>query len=93
MAWWPTRFVLRLLRLYKSAVSPWLGQACRYVPSCSEYAIEAIERYGLPRGTWMAGGRLLRCHPFAGSGYDPVSHPVSHMDRRGGDDFAAAHTE
>jgi len=63
---------LRLLRAYKSAISPMFPTACRYVPSCSEYAMEAIERYGAVRGGWMACARILRCHPFAGSGYDPV---------------------
>jgi uncharacterized protein len=64
--------VLKLLRAYKWAVSPMLPHACRYVPTCSEYAMEAVERYGATRGSWMALSRLLRCHPFAGSGYDPV---------------------
>jgi putative membrane protein insertion efficiency factor len=82
--------VIALLRLYKSAVSPWIGNACRYVPSCSEYAIEAIETRGIARGTLLAAGRLLRCHPFAKGGYDPVSH----MDRRGcRENLAAAHTD
>jgi uncharacterized protein len=63
---------LQLLRAYKWAISPLLPHACRYVPSCSEYAMEAVERYGALRGMWMAIGRVLRCHPFARSGYDPV---------------------
>jgi uncharacterized protein len=63
---------LQLLRAYKWAVSPMLPVACRYVPTCSEYAMEAVERFGLLRGGWLALGRLLRCHPLAGSGYDPV---------------------
>ncbi|MCU1301360.1 MAG: yidD [Candidatus Sulfotelmatobacter sp.] len=63
---------LQLLRTYKWAISPLLPAACRYVPTCSEYAMEAVERYGALRGGWMAIGRILRCHPFAGSGYDPV---------------------
>lgn len=63
---------LQLLRAYKWAISPMLPTACRYVPSCSEYAMEAVERYGALRGGWMALARILRCHPFAGSGYDPV---------------------
>jgi len=68
-----TKFVmLKLLRAYKWAVSPMLPAACRYVPTCSEYAMEAVERYGALRGGWMALGRVLRCHPFAGAGYDPV---------------------
>ena len=65
--------VLQLLRLYKRAVSPLLLPACRYVPSCSEYAMEAVERYGVLRGAGMALKRLLRCHPFVRGGYDPVA--------------------
>ena len=65
--------VLQLLRLYKGAVSPLLLPACRYVPSCSEYAMEAVERYGVLRGGGMALKRLLRCHPFVRGGYDPVA--------------------
>jgi putative membrane protein insertion efficiency factor len=63
---------LKLLRAYKWAVSPMLPAACRYVPTCSEYALEAVERYGALRGGSMALSRVLRCHPFAGAGYDPV---------------------
>jgi uncharacterized protein len=64
--------VLQLLRAYKWAISPMLPTACRYVPTCSEYAMEAVDRYGAMRGGWMAFMRILRCHPLAGSGYDPV---------------------
>ncbi|MFZ2086828.1 MAG: membrane protein insertion efficiency factor YidD [Candidatus Sulfotelmatobacter sp.] len=63
---------LQLLRAYKWAISPMLPPACRYVPTCSEYAMEAVERYGALRGGLMALGRVLRCHPFARAGYDPV---------------------
>ena len=64
--------VLQLLRAYKYALSPMLPAACRYVPTCSEYAMEAVERYGALRGGWLAFCRVLRCHPLGGSGYDPV---------------------
>jgi len=64
--------MMLLLRGYKCLVSPWLPPSCRYVPTCSEYAIEALDRYGTLRGSWMAAMRLLRCHPFAKGGYDPV---------------------
>lgn len=67
-----TAVALRLLRWYKSAVSPMLPPACRYTPTCSEYATEAIERYGLLRGGALATKRLFSCHPFARGGYDPV---------------------
>jgi uncharacterized protein len=64
--------VLRLLRAYKSIISPMLLPACRYVPTCSEYAMEAVERCGVVVGTGKALWRLLRCHPFAKGGVDPV---------------------
>ena len=60
------------LRGYKRWLSPMLPAACRYVPTCSEYAEEAIDRFGVMRGGAMALWRLLRCHPLAGSGWDPV---------------------
>jgi putative membrane protein insertion efficiency factor len=65
-------FVLILLRGYKWAISPLFLPACRYVPTCSEYAMEAVDRYGILRGGWMATRRVLRCHPFVKGGYDPV---------------------
>jgi putative membrane protein insertion efficiency factor len=64
--------VLQLLRAYKWAISPMLPPSCRFVPTCSEYAMEAVDRYGVLRGGFMALMRLLRCHPFAHGGYDPV---------------------
>jgi hypothetical protein len=64
--------VMRLLRGYKWLVSPMLPPSCRYVPTCSEYAMEAVERYGAMRGGAMAIWRVLRCHPFVKGGYDPV---------------------
>lgn len=63
---------LQLLRGYKSVISPLFPPACRYVPTCSEYAMEAVERYGVLRGGLLAIGRLLRCHPLVKGGYDPV---------------------
>lgn len=66
------RFLLRLIRLYRAALSPLLPPACRYTPSCSAYAEEAVQRYGAWRGGWLGVRRLLRCHPFGGHGYDPV---------------------
>jgi len=68
----PKVVVLQLLRAYKWAISPMLLPACRYVPTCSEYTMEAVERYGVIRGILMGGVRLLRCHPFTHGGYDPV---------------------
>src|SRR3974377_514119 len=63
---------LRLLRAYKWAVSPMFPPACRYIPTCSEYAMGAVDRYGVVRGGLMALLRLFGCHPFAQGGYDPV---------------------
>lgn len=66
------RVVLGILRAYKWAVSPLIPPACRYVPTCSEYAMEAIDRYGVLRGGAKALWRVMRCHPFVKGGYDPV---------------------
>jgi len=71
--------VLLAIRMYKRLLSPMLPAACRYVPTCSEYAEEAIERYGVLRGSLKAVWRLLRCHPFAHGGFDPV-HRVEPCD-------------
>lgn len=64
---------LTLLRAYKWLISPLLGPACRYVPSCSEYAMEAVARYGAARGGLKAAWRLAHCHPLAKGGFDPVT--------------------
>jgi len=67
-----SRVLLSALRFYKARISPALPPACRYAPSCSEYAIEAVERHGAWRGSVMAIRRVLSCNPFARGGYDPV---------------------
>ncbi len=71
MSWssWP---LIALLRLYQLLVSPWLGNRCRFHPSCSQYTIEALQRHGLLRGSWLGLRRLLRCHPWNPGGFDPV---------------------
>jgi putative membrane protein insertion efficiency factor len=66
---WP---LVQLVRLYRLAISPWLGANCRFDPTCSSYAIEALEVHGVLKGTWLAVRRIGRCHPWGGSGYDPV---------------------
>ena len=60
------------IRVYQRLVSPMLGQRCRYYPSCSDYAVEAIRRFGILRGAVLAGWRLLRCNPWSRGGFDPV---------------------
>jgi len=64
--------LLGLVRLYRACVSPLLPAACRFTPTCSEYAAEALRRHGALKGTLLAVRRLLRCHPFGPCGYDPV---------------------
>jgi hypothetical protein len=64
--------LLTLLRIYRYAISPMLGRSCRFMPSCSEYAVEAIDRHGSVRGSWLSLKRVLRCHPWHPGGYDPV---------------------
>jgi putative membrane protein insertion efficiency factor len=61
-----------LIRTYQVLLSPFLGDHCRFTPSCSRYAIEAIEKHGSLRGTWLAIKRIARCHPLCDGGYDPV---------------------
>jgi putative membrane protein insertion efficiency factor len=63
---------LAAVKFYQQAISPWLPKACRYYPSCSAYANEAIGKYGFFRGSFLAAKRILRCHPFHPGGYDPV---------------------
>ena len=68
------RVALLPIRVYQRLISPLLGQRCRYYPSCSEYAAQAIGRFGILRGTVLAGWRLLRCNPFSHGGFDPVEN-------------------
>jgi putative membrane protein insertion efficiency factor len=66
---WP---LIGLVKLYRLTISPWLGMNCRFQPTCSEYAIEALQKHGVFKGSWLAAKRIGRCHPWGGSGYDPV---------------------
>ena len=63
---------VKLIRLYQITLSPYMGRQCRYTPTCSNYALEALRKHGLLRGSWLALKRILRCAPWGGSGYDPV---------------------
>lgn len=69
-AWW----AVLMLRIYRYAISPWLPLCCRFTPTCSQYSIEAFQRYGFFKGVRLTIWRLLRCQPFCRSGYDPVPH-------------------
>ena len=74
-AWWRsclTWLPIKLIRLYQLTLSPYMGRQCRYTPTCSNYAIEALQKHGLLYGSWLAIRRILRCAPWGGSGYDPV---------------------
>jgi putative membrane protein insertion efficiency factor len=67
-----SRLLLALVRAYRYLLSPWWGRGCRFHPTCSEYAAEAIERHGASRGAWLAVRRIARCHPWHAGGFDPV---------------------
>jgi putative membrane protein insertion efficiency factor len=74
----PVRYLLiGFLRAYRLLISPLYGQVCRYHPSCSAYALEAVTEHGSVRGSWLAARRLTRCHPWAAGGYDPVPDRTS----------------
>jgi putative membrane protein insertion efficiency factor len=64
--------MIAAIRFYRKGISPLKPPVCRFTPTCSQYGLEAIERYGATRGGWLLVKRLARCHPFGGSGYDPV---------------------
>lgn len=66
------RLLVALIRAYQAMIRPWLIGSCKFCPTCSEYAVEAMHRHGLRRGAWLATRRVLRCHPFGPGGIDPV---------------------
>jgi putative membrane protein insertion efficiency factor len=67
-----TRLLLAVIRGYRYLLKPWWGNQCRFTPTCSEYASEAIARHGAARGTWLAMRRVARCHPWHAGGFDPA---------------------
>ena len=73
------RLVIGLLRFYKRYLSPLLPAACRFHPTCSEYATDAVQLHGTAKGLWLGLRRLLRCHPFSAGGFDPVPAPRGEM--------------
>lgn len=79
---WP---LLALVGLYRLTISPWLGNNCRFEPTCSVYALEALRKHGAFRGSWLALRRIGRCHPWGGSGYDPVPRDPDAMEKYGYD--------
>lgn len=72
LKWLLSKLMLALIAFYRTSISPLLPPTCRFTPTCSQYAQEAIRKYGPFKGGWLALRRILRCHPFGGSGYDPV---------------------
>lgn len=66
------RLALGLIRAYKVLISPYFAGSCRFLPTCADYAAEAVARYGVTRGSWLASKRLARCHPLCAAGHDPV---------------------
>ena len=66
------QILIALIKLYRYAISPYLAPSCRFTPTCSSYAIEAVQRFGVFRGSWLAMRRIGRCHPWHSAGYDPV---------------------
>lgn len=74
------RILLAMLRFYKRCISPLLPNACIYTPTCSEYAMEAIQKHGVWKGMGLAIWRILRCNPFMKGGYDPVPEPKKHKE-------------
>jgi uncharacterized protein len=61
-----------LIKIYQKIISPIIGPKCRFTPTCSNYAVEALKKYGVLKGSWLAVKRIAKCHPWGGSGYDPV---------------------
>ncbi len=78
------RVLIALVRFYQKGISPFTPPSCRYVPTCSAYAVEALEVHGALRGGWLAVKRVARCHPWGGYGYDPVPPAPAHRVQAGG---------
>jgi len=84
VAAWPRQTMIGVVRAYRLLLKPWLGNACRFEPTCSQYALTALERHGAIAGAALASGRLLRCHPWCAGGCDDVpDHPPALFTRLG----------
>ncbi len=68
----PSEFLIFMIRIYQVTLSPFIGKSCRYTPTCSNYGIQAIKKYGAMKGSWLTMKRIASCNPWGGSGYDPV---------------------
>lgn len=66
------KILIHMIRFYQNVISPWTPKSCRFYPTCSTYSKQALQKYGVLKGTWLALKRILRCHPFNPGGYDPV---------------------
>lgn len=79
---WPRRLLAAPIRAYRFFLSPWLGSACRFEPTCSRYALDALDQHGAAGGAYLAARRVLRCHPWCDGGLDPVPPPVLSPNRK-----------
>ena len=79
LALWPRRVLAWPVRAYRYFLSPWLGSACRFEPTCSRYALDALDQHGAARGAYLATRRVLRCHPWCDGGFDPVPSTARHF--------------
>lgn len=77
---WPARLAVLSIRGYQRFLSPFLGRNCRFHPTCSQYTLEAVERFGLVRGAWLGVKRIVRCGPWHPGGYDPVPEKICRDD-------------
>ena len=75
------RLLILLVKGYRLLLSPWLGSACRFEPTCSQYSLQALQQHGAAAGTWLTLGRLARCHPWCSGGHDPVPQEAPHATR------------
>jgi len=82
MKHWPAKILLTLIRGYQYFISPLLGSRCRFYPSCSSYAVQAIQIHGALKGSWLAARRLSRCHPLNPGGFDPVPLATGHKNNQ-----------